>query len=350
MSKKVIFDKKIALVLGGAGFIGSNLCDELLKTSKVICIDNFSTGNEKNIDHLLAEPDFEFIRHDMTEPIFLDNLPELQKFKIKFQGIQEIYNLACPMSVQNFSNNKISTILANSLATKNALDLALLYNANFLHFSSSVVYGPRDEKNAKFKETDIANIDFLSERSAYDEGKRFAETMVINYQRENGVKAKIVRLFRIYGPRMPLADSQMLPDFIDNALDNVNLTIFGDENFSSSFCYISDCIDACLKMINSDFVGPINVGSDVDVKLTMVANKVIALLDSKSILEYKEKKEFMTPLSLPDISMARDKLGWLPVVPLESGLKETVHHIRANKGLKSVKNAMMNFVDTSEDA
>jgi len=350
MPKKVIFDKKIALVLGGAGFIGSNLCDELLKTSKVICIDNFSTGNEKNIDHLLSEPDFEFVRHDMTEAISLDNLPELQKFKIKFQGIQEIYNLACPMSVKNFSNNKIATLLANSLATKNALDLAMHYNANILHFSSSVVYGPRDNENIKLKESDLINLDFLSDRSSYDEGKRFAETMVMNYNRENGVKAKIVRLFRIYGPRMPLGDDQMLPDFIDNALDNLNLSIFGDENFSSSFCYISDCIDACLKMINSDFVGPINIGSDVDINLKDVANRVIALLDSKSSIEYVEAREFMTPLCLPDISMARDKLGWLPVVPLEKGLKDTVHHIRANKGLKSVKNAMMNFIDSDEDS
>lgn len=349
MPKKVIFDKKIALVLGGAGFIGSNLCDELLKTSKVICIDNFSTGNEKNIDHLLSEPDFEFIRHDMTEPIALDNLPGLQKFKIKFQGIQEIYNLACPMSVKNFSNNKIATLLASSLATKNALDLAMQYNASILHFSSSVVYGPRGSENLKLKESDITNVDFLSARSAYDEGKRFAETMVINYQRENGIKAKIVRLFRIYGPRMPLGDGQMLPDFIDNASDNINLTIFGDKDFASSFCYISDCIDACLKMINSDFVGPINIGSDVDVNLTDVANKVIALLGSKSGVDYAEKKEFMTPLCLPDISMARDKLGWLPVVPLEKGLKATIHHIKADRGIKNVKSAMTDFVDVDEE-
>jgi len=349
MSKKVIFDKKIVLVLGGAGFIGSNLCDELLKTSKVICVDNFSTGNEKNIDHLLSEPDFEFVKHDMVQPISLDNLPELQKFKIKFQGIQEIYNLACPMSVKNFSNNKINILLANSAVVKNILDMTLQYNANLLHFSSSVVYGPRDTKNEKIEEASINNVDFLSPRSAYDEGKRFAETMVINYVRENKIKAKIVRLFRIYGPRMPLGDDQMLPDFIDNALDNSKLIIFGDESFSSSFCYISDCIDACLKMINSDFIGPINIGSDVDVNLSDVANKIISLLDSKSTIEYKEKKEFMTPLCLPDISMARDKLGWLPVVPLEKGLKDTVHHIRANKGLKNLKSTMDIFVDTNKE-
>ncbi len=340
MPKKVIFDKKIVLILGGAGFIGSNLCDELLKTSKVICVDNFSSSDERNIDHLLSEPDFEFIKHDMTKPLFLDNLPELQKFKIKFQGIQEIYNLACPMSVKNFSNNKISTLLANSLAVKNALDLAVYYNAKLLHFSSSVVYGSRTKENLKLKESDIINIDFLSSRSAYDEGKRFAESMVVNYQKETGVKAKIVRLFRIYGPRMPLGDGQMIPDFIDNALDGTDLIIYGDKDFSSSFCYISDCIDACLKMINSDFTGPINIGSDVDVNLTDIAKKIISLLDSRASIQYQEKKEFMTPLCLPDISMAKDKLGWLPVVPLEKGIKDTVYHIRANKGLKGVKNAI----------
>jgi UDP-glucuronate decarboxylase len=345
MPKKVIFDKKIALVLGGSGFIGSNLCDELIKTRKVICVDNFSSGDERNIDHLLSEPDFEFIRHDMVEPLVLDDLPELQKFKIKFQGVQEIYNLACPMSIKNFANNKINILLANSLAVKNALDLALFYNAKFLHFSSSVVYGQRTDSKLKLKETDITNVDFLSTRSAYDEGKRFAETMVMNYQRELNVDAKIVRLFRIYGPRMPLGDGQLMPDFIDNALDNKNLTVYGDEKFSSSFCYVSDCIDACLKMINSNFTGPVNIGSDVDVNVSSVANKIISLLDSRSGIEYSETPEFLSSLCLPDISLARNTIGWLPVVPLEKGLKETVYHIRANKGLKGVDNAVGGFSD-----
>ncbi len=338
MPKQVIFDKKIVLVLGGAGFIGSNLCDELLKTSKVICVDNFSTSDERNIDHLLSEPDFEFINHDMTEPIVLDNLPGLQKFKIKFQGVQEIYNLACPMSVKNFTKNKVNTLLANSLAVKNALDLALFYQAKFLHFSSSVVYGSRIDNIKRLKENDIVKTDFLSSRSAYDEGKRFAETMIMNYQRETGVKAKIIRLFRVYGPRMPLGDGQMIPDFIDNALDNIDLEIYGDKNFSSSFCYISDCLDAALKMMNSDFVGPINVGSNVDINLTDIAKKIIDLVGSQSQIIYKKEKEFMSPLVLPDISMARNKLGWLPVVSFEKGIKETVYHLRASKGLKNVNN------------
>lgn len=348
MDNKVIFDKKNVIVIGGAGFIGSNLCDELLKTSKVICIDNFLTGSEHNIDHLLAETDFEFVNHDMTKPINLDNLPGLQKFKIKFQGVQEIYNLACPMSVKNFPNNKLSTVLANSLAVKHALDLALHYGSKFMHFSSSVVYGPRTDAKEKIQEKDIQNIDFLSTRSAYDEGKRFAETMVINYKREAKIDAKIVRLFRTYGPRMPLGDDQLIPDFIDNALDNKKLSVYGDENFTSSFCYVGDCIDACLKMMNSDFTGPINIGSDVSVKVVDIAKKIIKELNSNSEIEYKKDKEFLTPLCLPDISEARDKLGWLPVVPLDKGLKEAVYHIRANKGIKGVKNLMEGFVSSDE--
>jgi UDP-glucuronate decarboxylase len=348
MSKKVIFDKKISLVLGGAGFIGSNLCEELLKTSKVICVDNFSSSSEANIDHLLAESDFEFINHDMSEPIVLDSLPELQKFKIKFQGIQEIFNLACPMSIKGFPQNRVRTLLANSLAVKNALDLALYYDASLVHFSSSAVYGPRNEEKRKFLESDLVNLDFLSEKSAFDEGRRFAETMVMNYRRETGVKAKIARIFNIYGPRMPLGDGQMIPDFIDAALDNTPLTIHGDENTSSSFCYISDCIDACLKLINSDFYGPVNIGSDVDVKLSEIAKRVIVLLDSQSTIAYDEKKDPLTPYILPDISMARDKIGWLPVVSLEKGLKDAVYHIRANKGIKNLSNAVVDFLNPEE--
>lgn len=349
MPKKVIFDKKIALVLGGAGFIGSNLCDELIKTRKVVCIDNFSSSDEKNIDHLLSEPDFEFVNHDMTEPLDLDNLPGLQKFKIKFQGIQEIYNLACPMSVKNFEANKLAIVDANSVVVKNALELAKSYDAKLLHVSSSVVYGQNGKTETKLSESDFENIDFLSGRSSYDEGKRFAETMVMNYRESLGIDAKIIRLFRVYGPRMPLGDMQMIPDFINDALDNKTLKIFGDENFTSSFCYISDCIDAFIKMMESPEVGPINIGSDMKVKLLDVANKIIQLLDSKSDTQFEKSLEFMTPLNLPEIGLAKEKLSWLPIIPLEKGLKDTVHHIRANKGVKNMNSSFTNIVDLESE-
>ncbi len=336
MSKKVIFNKKNVLVTGGAGFVGSHLCDELIKTCKVICLDNFSTGDEKNIDHLLVESDFVFLRHDITEPIDLGSLPELQKFKIQFQGIQEIYHLACPTSPINFEKNKIATLLANSYGVKNALDLAVKHKAKFLHFSSSVVYGSRREGNKKVTEDDIGLVDFLSERSSYDEGKRFAETMALNYRQAHNIDAKIFRVFRIYGPRMKLDEGLMIPDFISNALDNKDLMILGDKDFSSSFCYVSDVVDASLKIMETDLTGPLNIGSDVDVNVTDVAQKIISTLGSKSKITYADKLLFMTPLCLPDIAKARNELGWMPIITLEKGLEKTIEDLRASKMLKGL--------------
>ncbi len=336
MSKQAIFDKKNVLVTGGAGFIGSHLCDELVKNNKVICLDNFSTGDEKNIDHLLADPNFEFVRHDITKPINLEEISSLQKFKIQFQGIQEIYHLACPTSPKNFKKNIIETVLANSYGTKNTLDLAKNYNAKFLHFSSSVIYGPRREDNQKIKEDDLGAVDILSERSSYDEGKRFAETMVYNFSKVYDLDVKIIRVFRIYGPRMKMNDNQMIPDFIHNALENKDLIILGNKNFSSSFCYISDLIDAVIKVMESNSSGPFNIGSDIKINLQEVAQKIINQLNSRSKITYADEELFMTPLCVPDISKARDELGWMPVVTLDKGLEKTIEDLRANKNLKGI--------------
>jgi UDP-glucuronate decarboxylase len=338
MIKKAIFEKNISLVLGGAGFIGSHLCDELIKRNKVVCIDDFSTGEEANIDHLLANPDFVFIKHDLNETLDLENIPDLQKFKIQFQGVQEIYNLACPTSPKDFESNIIGNLLTNSLLIKNALEMAMKYEAKFLHFSSSVVYGSRRTDNKRIPETDIGFVDCLSDRSSYDEGKRFAETMIHNYRKVYNIDAKIIRLFRTYGPRMKLDQGHLISDIINNALDNKDIEIFGDENFYSSFCYISDVIDATIKMMNSDLHGPINIGSDVDVNVTAIANKIIEMTKSKSKIAYKDKIVFLTTLCLPDITKARNELGWLPIVTLEKGLEATVNDLRAGKGLIGIKN------------
>ncbi|MEA1963309.1 MAG: GDP-mannose 4,6-dehydratase [Patescibacteria group bacterium] len=339
MPRKVIFEQKNVLIVGGAGFIGSHLCDELIKTSKVICLDNFSTGDEKNIDHLLAEPNFEFIRHDITEPIDLKKIPELQKFKIEFQGIQEIYNLACPMSPKDFKNNRIKILLANSYGIKNTLDLAMDFKAKFLHISSSVIYG-LNPHGKKYRESDSGTVDILSDRSAYDEGKRFAESMIMNYKNFYNLNSKIIRLFRVYGPRMKINDGQMIPDFISNALDKKDLIIYGDKNFSSSFCYISDCIDAIMKLMESNIETPINIGSDVAINLTDLADKIIKSINKNLKIEYKEPLVFMKPLCMPDISRARNELGWMPVIFLDKGLEKTIYELRASKGLKSVKEAI----------
>jgi UDP-glucuronate decarboxylase len=335
MSKRAIFDKKNVLVVGGAGFIGSHLCDRLVENNKVICIDNFSTGDERNIDHLLSDQNFEFIKHDIVEPIDLEKLPELQKFKIEFQGIQEIYNLACPTSPKDFDKNKIPTILALSYGVKNVLDLAVRYQAKIMHFSSSVVYGPRLD-GQKRRENEIGKVDFLSQRSSYDEGKRFSETMVENYRQVYNIDAKVIRLFRIYGPRMKLNEGNLFPDFINSALENTDLIVPGDKNFSSSLCYISDCVDACLKLMESSVRGPINIGSDVDINLSKICDLIIKILDSKSKVTYADKHLFISELCLPDITRAREELGWMPIITLENGLKKTIDDLRASKGLKTV--------------
>ncbi|MFW5888239.1 MAG: NAD-dependent epimerase/dehydratase family protein [Patescibacteria group bacterium] len=334
MSRRAIFNKNNVLVTGGAGFIGSHLCDELIKNNKVICLDNLSTGDERNIDHLLSDPDFEFVRHDITQPIDLENDPSLQKFKIQFQGVQYVYHLACPMSPKNFKKHRIDNLLANSYGVKNALAIAGKYDAKFLHFSSAVVYGPRREGNEKIREDDIGKVDLLSQRSSYDEGKRFAETMVANYGEHYNLDTKIARLFRVYGPRMKLNDEQMLPDFINNALEDKELFVYGDSDFSSSFCYISDVVDFCTKIMETEKQGPYNVGSDVDINVSDLAKKIIKKTGSNSEVKYEQEKLFMSRLPLPDISKAVNELGWMPIMTLDKGLDRTIDYLKANRGVK----------------
>ena len=341
MPKQIIFDKKNVIVAGGAGFIGSHLCDELVKTCKVICVDDFISGSEKNIDHLLANPDFVFINHDLSQPFDFEANESLKKFKIEFQGIQEIYNLACPMSPKKFLDNRLDILKANSIVVMNLLELARRYEAKFLQFSSSVIYGPRhkDEPSLKFIESELGQVDILSERSAYDEGKRFAETIVYNYRSIYNIDAKIVRLFRIYGPRMEHNDDQMIPDFINDALDNKEIIIPGLENFSSSFCYIEDAIDAVSKIMNSNLPGPFNIGSDLDVKLADVVSLICKQTGSSSLITHIDSPLFVSELVLPDIKKAKDELGWMPVVTLENGLKKTIFDIEANKRLQGFQAA-----------
>ena len=334
---QVIFDKKNVLVTGGAGFIGSHLCDELVKTCKVICVDNFSSSTPDNIDHLLPNPNFILINHDMSQPLDLEAIPELKKFKVAFQGVQEVYELACPMSPKHFMDNRLNILLSNSYVVKNALDIAVRYRSRFVYFSSSVVYGPRENGDikTKIKEDSIGLINHLSDRGSYDEGKRFAETLVNNYRAIFNLDAKIIRVFRTFGPRMMLNDDQMIPDFIFNALNNEDIVIFGDENFSSSYCYVSDVIDAAIKIIDSNSSGPMNVGSDVDVKISDIAKFIIKQIGSSSKITYAESKLFMSQLCLPDLFIARNDLGWMPVVTLENGLKKTILDLQAKKQMRS---------------
>lgn len=328
------FEKKNVLVTGGAGFIGSHLCERLLKTCKVICIDNFATSNVSNIDFLLKHPDFELVRHDICAPIDLEALPELERFKIKFQGLQEIYHLACPTSAKGFDKFKMSTLDANSVGMKNVLDLAVKYRAKLVHASSSVVYGPRTAEKLVFRENDLGCVNHLTPRGCYDEGKRFAETMVETYRQIHGLDAKIARIFRTYGPRERLFDGEMVPDFIIDAIDNKDLVIYGDENFSTALCYVDDIVSGLIKLMAAPAdIGPVNLGSEEDLKLVDVAKKIIEMTGSESKIIFAEPLLFMTPLGLPDISKAKELLGWVPLTRLEDGLRKTIDYTQAYKPL-----------------
>lgn len=313
--------------------MGSFLCDQLIKDNNIICLDNFVSGSRSNIDQLLRNPNFVFIKHDIIEPIDLEAYPELEKFKIKFQGLQEIYNLACPMSPKDFDKYRVETALTNSVGTANMLELAVKYRAKFLQFSTSSVYGPRSDKFKYFKEDSYQPMDPLTPRSCYDEGKRFAETLTATYREVYELDAKIVRIFRTYGPRVRLFSGEMVPDFVVQALDNKDLVIYGDKTFSTSLCYVEDVIDGCIKLMASAEVGPVNIGSPDEYSLIEVANKIIQMTDSSSKIVFEAPLLFMTPLGLPDISLAKEKLGWLPITTLETGLQKTIDYAKAHKVL-----------------
>lgn len=333
---QTIFEKKNVLVTGGAGFIGSHLCEELLKDSKVICLDNFVSGSQANIDHLLRVPNFVFINHDITQPIDLDALPELEKFRVKFQGIQEIYNLACPTSPKDFEKFKKATILANTTGLINMLEVAVKYKAKFLQASTSVVYGGRIDDNFLFSEDYVGTLDQLSPRACYDLGKKYSESIVNTYAGIHDLNVKIARLFRTYGPRTRINSGEMMPDFIVDALENKNLVIYGDASFSTALCYISDVVDGLVRLMGAEKgIGPVNLGSDIDVRLVDVCQKVIQLTESSSKVTFEKPLLFLTPLGLPDLTKAKEKLGWIPIISLEQGLMRTIDFAKAQKVLLS---------------
>ncbi|MBI5729466.1 MAG: NAD-dependent epimerase/dehydratase family protein [Candidatus Magasanikbacteria bacterium] len=326
-----IFEKKNVVVTGGAGFIGSHLCERLLKEANVICIDNFSNSHPSTISHLLQYPDFEFINYDVNKPIDLDTYDELDKFKVKFQGIQEIYHLACPTNPKDFEKLKLQSLWANSSAMVNTLDLAVKYHAKYLFTSSAVVYGD-SQTGSGLKETDLGVVDHLSARACYDEGKRFAETCVETYRQVHGLEVKIARVFTTYGPHMRLFERQLIPDFIINALEGKNLVIYGDESFSTSLCYVTDTVDGLVRLMGSDpEVKVMNLGGDQAVKYADVAKQIIELTNSHSELVFEKPLLFLSRKGTPDIAYAKDALGWFPLVRLEDGLRKTIDYVIAHK-------------------
>ena len=333
-SSKPVFSKKNILVTGGAGFIGSHLCDALVKDNHVICMDNFSTSSVSNIEHLLQNPNFEFINHDIVQPFDLADYPELDRFKIKFQGIQEIYHLACPISKRHFEDFKIAMVLTNSIGIKNVLDVAVSNQAKILFASSSSLYGPKRADHPYVSESDPCVLDHLTPYGSYDEGKRFSEAILYTYQDVYKVDVKIARVFRTYGPRMKLFDGNLLPDMINHALDGKDIELAFPEDARIGLCYVSDIVDGLVRHMNSSIdVTVLNLGSDQEQYLSSVAGQIIKLTDSTSRVRFEPTNGQLNEAGLPDIGKARQVLGWLPLVRVEDGLRRMIEYARSHRQL-----------------
>ena len=331
-SKRSIIDKKNILITGGSGFIGSHLCDALVRDHHVICMDNFSTSTVANIEHLLQNPNFEFINHDITQPFDLLSYSELERFKVKFQGLQEIYHLATPISKRHFEDFKIATLLTNSIGTKHVLDVAVANHAKVLFASSSALYGPRRADRAHVSETDPCILDHLTPYGAYDEGKRFSESILETYADVYGIDVKIARIFRTYGPRMKIFDGNLLPDMINNAIDGNDIELTAPEDTRISLAYVSDIIDGLVRHMNTPIdVTVVNLGSDQEHFLSSVAATITKLCDSPSRIRFEPSPAGWTEAGLPDISKARQVLGWLPLVRLEDGLRQMIDYSRSKR-------------------
>jgi UDP-glucuronate decarboxylase len=305
--------RKKILVTGGAGFLGSFLCERLLKEgNEVVCVDNYFTGQKQNIIHLLDNPYFELIRHDITMPFFIE--------------VDEIYNLACPASPIHYQYNPIKTIKTSVMGAINMLGLAKRINAKILQASTSEVYG--DPKIHPQPESYWGNVNPIGYRACYDEGKRCAEALFVNYYRQNNVDIKIIRIFNTYGPRMHPNDGRVVSNFIIQALRNEDITIYGDGSQTRSFSYVDDTIDGMIRMMNSrkDIIGPVNIGNPFEFSILELAQHVIDLTASKSKIIYQPLPSDDPLQRKPDISLAKKELQWEPKVQLREGLKQTIEY------------------------
>jgi UDP-glucuronate decarboxylase len=304
--------KKRILITGGAGFIGSHLCTRLLdEGNEVVCLDNYFTGSKDNIIHLLNNPYFELVRHEVTEPYFIE--------------VDEIYNLACPASPVHYQYNPIKTIKTSVMGAINMLGLAKRINARVLQASTSEVYG--DPEQHPQKETYWGNVNPIGLRSCYDEGKRCAETLFMDYHKQNGVDIKIIRIFNTYGPNMNPYDGRVVSNFIVQALKGEPITIFGDGQQTRSFQYVDDLVEGMIRMMGSEqgFLGPVNIGNPNEFTMLELAESVIALTGSSSKLSFMPLPQDDPKQRQPDISLAQEKLNnWSPKVQLNEGLIKTI--------------------------
>lgn len=306
--------RKRSLVTGGAGFIGSHLCERLLTEGhEVICLDNLFSSEKQNIEHLLDNKHFEFIRHDITDQIFLE--------------VDEIYNLACPASPVHYQYNPVKTTKTSVMGAINMLGLAKRVKARILHASTSEVYG--DPKVHPQKEDYWGHVNCIGPRSCYDEGKRVAETLMFDYNRQNNVDVRVIRIFNTYGPRMHPNDGRVVSNFIVQALKNKDITVYGKGQQTRSFCYVDDLINGIMLMMNkSDFTGPVNLGNPNEFTILELAEKVIKLTGSKSKIIYKQLPQDDPTQRQPNITLAKKQLNWEPKIQLEEGLQKTIEYFK----------------------
>jgi UDP-glucuronate decarboxylase len=302
------------LVTGGAGFLGSHLCERLLTDGhEVLCLDNFFTGRKKNVTEMLKNPVFELVRHDTVLPILLE--------------VDKIYHLACPASPIHYQYNPVKTIKTNILGTLNMLGIAKRVKARMLLASTSEVYG--DPAVHPQKEDYWGNVNPIGIRSCYDEGKRAAETLMMDYHRQNRVDIRIVRIFNTYGPRMLPDDGRVVSNFIVQALKGQEITVYGGGSQTRSFCYVDDLVDGMVRMMNSeDFIGPVNLGNPEEFTILDFAKKIVAMTGSKSKIVHKPLPSDDPTQRQPDITLASEKLGWKPKVSVDEGLKKTIEFFR----------------------
>ena len=311
----MLHHQKRILVTGGAGFLGSHLCDRLIQEGHdVLCLDNFFTGTKRNILHLMQNPNFELIRHDLASPIFLE--------------VDEIYNLACPASPVHYQHNPVKTVKTNVLGSIHMLGLAKRVHAKILQASTSEVYG--DPVVHPQTESYWGNVNTIGIRSCYDEGKRCAETLFFDYHRQNNVNIRVVRIFNTYGPRMHPNDGRVVSNFIVQALKDQDITVYGDGSQTRSFCYMDDLIDGMLRMMNGsdEFVGPVNLGNPTEFTILELAEKVIHTTGSKSSIVFRPLPQDDPLQRQPDISLAKEKLQWEPGTALDEGLQTTIAYFK----------------------
>jgi len=310
------YDRLRVLVTGGAGFLGSHLCERLLDEGcYTICLDNYFTGQRRNIFHLMGNSNFEVIRHDIVNPVFIE--------------VDQIYNMACPASPVHYQYNPVKTTKTSVMGAINMLGLAKRVKARILQASTSEIYG--DPAIHPQKEDYWGNVNTIGIRACYDEGKRCAETLFFDYYRQNRVEIRVVRIFNTYGPRMHPNDGRVVSNFIVQALKNENITIFGDGAQTRSFCFVDDLINGLIGMMNNPdgFVGPVNLGNPTEYKILELAQLIIRLTGSKSKIEFRPLPMDDPRRRRPDIGLAREKLGWEPKADVEEGLKKTIEYFRS---------------------